>query len=111
MTRFLAILAAALLVLGLAACSSSSKKSSGATSSAQITIQGTAFASVAAVKAGSTVTVQNKDSFDHTVTGDKGEFDITVPGGSTKTFTAPATAGSYAFHCKIHTFMHATLQV
>jgi len=34
-----------------------------------------------------------------------------VPGGSTQTFTAPSKAGSYKFHCNIHSSMHGTLTV
>ncbi len=107
--RILSFLASGFLALGLAACSSSSKSSVPA-ANASITIQNKSF-TPSPVKAGSTVTVQNKDGFSHTVTGDNGEFDVTVNGGSTATFKAPATAGSYKFHCNIHSSMHATLTV
>jgi plastocyanin len=34
-----------------------------------------------------------------------------VPAGGTATFKAPSAAGSYAFHCTIHPFMHGKLVV
>jgi plastocyanin len=116
MKRILSLLAVLTLAIGLAACSSSSKKSSPPTSgssgtAANITIQNLTF-NPTPVKAGSTVTVKNMDGFEHTVTSDDGtSFNISVPGGSTQTFTAPAKAGSYKFHCNIHSSMHGTLTV
>jgi plastocyanin len=64
------------------------------------------------VKPGTKVTVMNTDSVTHTLTADGGAFDTgdILPGTST-TFTAPATAGSYGYHCSIHLFMKATLVV
>jgi plastocyanin len=57
------------------------------------------------------VTITNNDSVTHTVSANDGtSFDVTVDAGKTATFTAPA-AGKYAFHCKIHTRMKATLTV
>lgn len=56
--------------------------------------------------------VTNKDSVAHTVTADSGQaFDVTVQPGQTATFTAPATAGSYKFHCTFHSTMHGMLTV
>ncbi len=111
--RLLILVAVALLGIGLAACGSSSKKSDSAgsgSSSAQVTIQNFAFTS-SPVKAGTTVTVKNNDSFDHTVTADDNSFNVTVHGNSTATFTAPSTPGSVKFHCNIHPSMHGTLTV
>jgi plastocyanin len=113
-TRFrsFALLAASLLLLtfALAACSSSG---GGSSASGGITIKGIAFpASPVSAKAGATVTVTNNDPVTHTVTSDDGKsFDVTVPGGKTATITAPSTAGTYKFHCKIHSTMHGTLTV
>jgi plastocyanin len=116
--RLLTLAVVAVLALGLAACGSSSKKSnagSGAKgASATVTIQNFAFSAGTTVKAGATVTVDNKDSTTHTVTSDTaGQFDTgNIDGGSTKTFTAPSTPGSYPFHCNIHqTTMKSTLTV
>lgn len=64
------------------------------------------------VKAGATVTVTNMDSVDHTLTSTSGAFDTgDVPGGQTKTFTAPTKAGSYPYICNIHQYMTGTLVV
>ena len=106
-----AILVVTVLALGLslAACSSSSKGSSGG-SSGDITIKDLAFTSKS-VAPGATVTVKNNDTVQHTVTSDKsGLFDVTVDAGKSETFKAPA-AGTYKFHCNIHSQMHGTLTV
>jgi plastocyanin len=110
-SRFaLLIVAVAALALTLGACSSSgSSKSSGAT--AAITVKDFAFTSTP-VKAGATVTVHNNGPSTHTVTADDGKsFDKSVDPGKDVTFTAPAKAGTYKFHCNIHTQMHGTLVV
>jgi plastocyanin len=96
----------------IAACGDDSGSKSGTTAPAAapaaIVISGSTF-TVNAAKAG-TITVRNDDSFDHTVTADDGSFDVVVPGGSTKTIEV-AKAGSYPFHCHIHSSMKATLVV
>lgn len=113
--HFLTFIAIAALAVGLAACGSSSKSAAPAapdSGSAPITIDsasGFVFHTTP-VKAGSTVTVKNNTQTQHTVTADDGSFDVTIDGGKTATFTAPA-AGTYKFHCSIHTFMHGALTV
>lgn len=64
------------------------------------------------VKAGTNVTWTNKDGFAHTVTADNGTtFNSgNIAGGATFSFT-PATAGTYSYHCNIHSGMTATLVV
>jgi plastocyanin len=109
-----AILVVAVLALGLslAACSSSSKSGSSGSGSAVITMQNTSFKVAGPVKAGATVNNKNNDSFTHTVTSDDGtSFNVSVDGGKTATVTAPSKAGTYKFHCNIHSTMHATLTV
>ena len=94
------------VVFVLAGCADSS----GASSAAGVSIKNFAFTTTP-VKAGSTVTVRNHDAVTHTVTADDGtSFDVTVDAGATATFTAPA-AGTYKFHCKIHSYMHGILTV
>ncbi len=105
------ILAVAALALLLAACSSSSKGSSTGSGTAQITVQDFKFNPTTPVKAGATVTVHNNGPSTHTVTADAGGFDVTVDSGKDATFTAPSKAGTYKFHCSIHTQMHGTLTV
>ena len=106
------LLVVAALALSLAACSSSSKSSSSGSGSAVITMQDTSFKVAGPVKAGATVNIKNNDSFTHTVTSDDGSsFNVSVDGGKTATITAPSKAGTYKFHCNIHSNMHATLTV
>jgi len=106
------ILAVAALALALAACSSSSKSGASGSGSAVITMQNTSFKVAGPVKAGATVNIKNNDPFTHTVTSDDGtSFNVSVDGGKTATITAPSKAGTYKFHCNIHSTMHATLTV
>jgi plastocyanin len=96
------------LALVLAGCGSSSKSAS--SSAGGVTIKNLTFTSTP-VKSGDTVTVTNNDAVMHTVTSDDGKsFDVSIDPGKTATFTAPA-AGTYKFHCKIHSQMHGTLTV
>jgi plastocyanin len=110
--RIVTFIALAGLVVGLAACSSSAKSSppAAAAGPAQITIDSSFTYHVTAVTAGSTVTVKNDSTSMHTVTQDGGGFNVTIDAGKTATFPAPA-AGTYKFHCNIHSFMHGTLTV
>jgi plastocyanin len=65
----------------------------------------------ASVKAGTSVTWTNTGSTAHTVTADDGSFDSgNVSGGATFT-QAFATAGTFTYHCKIHSSMKATIVV
>src|ERR1700722_14050127 len=117
---------AVVLVLGaallLAACSSgggsgsssaSSSSGSAATSTKAITISNFMFSPMhAAVAPGSTVSVTNKDSVTHTLSATGGQFDTGDIGpGQTKTFTAPAKAGTYSYICNIHQYMMGTVVV
>ena len=61
------------------------------------------------VKLGQQVTWTNQQpGVTHTVTADGGTFDHPMPSGATFSFTL-ATAGSFAYHCKIHPSMHGTI--
>ena len=117
------VMAAALL---LAACggggssgssapstSSTSHSAAGPTATQTITISNFMFEPMAATVApGSTVTVANKDSVTHTLTASGGQFDTgDIPGGETKTFTAPMKAGTYHYICNIHQYMMGTIVV
>ncbi|WP_307846569.1 cupredoxin domain-containing protein [Actinospica durhamensis] len=110
----------------LGGCSSGSGSSSspttgtgatgtGAVAGDTITIQNFAFSpATLTVAAGSTVTVTNKDSVTHTVTSSDSPKAFNtgdVPAGTTTTFTAPSKAGTYAYTCTIHPYMHGTLTV
>jgi plastocyanin len=77
---------------------------------ASITIAGLAFPPETHAKAGETIKITNSDSVNHTVTADDGSFNVDAPGGKTVDLAAPA-AGTYPFHCNIHSSMHGTLVV
>ena len=57
-----------------------------------------------------TITWTNLDPVTHTVTGNDGSWGSPVPPGTnyTHTFT---TAGVFAYHCSIHTYMHGAVTV
>jgi plastocyanin len=109
----------AAVVLSAGACSSSGTKSASTTTTAavdstptgagpSIVIKGFAF-TVMPAKTG-TITIRNDDTTKHSVTADDGSFDVEVPAGGTATIDI-SKAGSYAFHCKFHPSMKATLVV
>lgn len=78
----------------------------------EVFIQGMAFTpSTITVTAGTTITWTNKDSYAHTVTSDSKLFDSgNIANGGTFSFTF-ATAGTYPYHCTIHTSMTASVVV
>jgi plastocyanin len=84
----------------------------GAVAATTITIKNFGYAVSGSATAGSQVKVTNNDAEAHTVTADSGKaFDVTIQPGKTAKFAAPATAGSYKFHCSFHSNMHGTLTV
>ena len=63
------------------------------------------------VSVGTKVTWTNNDTVTHTVTADQGAFDSNnLSPGSSFSFTF-TKAGTYAYHCKIHATMMATIIV
>ena len=63
------------------------------------------------MKAGTAVTWTNNDTVGHTVTADDGSFkSSTIASGTTFSQTF-ATAGTFTYHCSIHTSMTATVTV
>jgi plastocyanin len=120
--RVLAV--ATLLLLGLAACGSDDPADDGSsqgttTTAAQggeggsaITIENTAFApATLRVSAGTKVTVENKDAGGHTWTADEGDlFDEALSGGATASHTFD-DAGTFGYHCEIHSSMTGTVVV
>jgi len=60
---------------------------------------------------GTTITWTNKDAIGHSVTSDTGVFDsgiINASGTFSYTFD---TAGTFPYHCKVHTIMTASVVV
>jgi plastocyanin len=63
------------------------------------------------VKVGDSITWTNGDAVSHTATADDASFDTgTIAAGSSKSATF-TTVGTFAYHCKIHTTMTATVVV
>jgi plastocyanin len=107
-----AAIAAALSLL-LAACGGSSPAASsgnGAGGGEQISNFAFNPASMT-VKAGTALTWTNADNATHTVSADDGSFDSgNVASGATFSHTF-ATAGTFAYHCNIHSSMKGTITV
>src|SRR6266480_2186730 len=77
-----------------------------------VNIQNSAFAPAATtIKVGDTVTWTNRDAFSHTSTSDAGAWDTgVITAGASRSFTF-TSAGTFAYHCSIHSFMKATVIV
>jgi len=77
-----------------------------------VNIQGSAFVPpTTTVRVGDTVSWTNRDAFSHTSTSDTGAWNSDViRAGSSFSFTFRA-AGTFAYHCAIHAFMHGTIEV
>jgi plastocyanin len=78
----------------------------------EVLIQNMAFTpATITVNAGTTVTWTNKDAIAHTVTSDNGLFNSgNIGSNGTYSYTFPA-AGSFPYHCSIHTTMKGTVVV
>ncbi len=65
------------------------------------------------VKAGDAITFRNDDGQAHTATSDtSGVFDTdSIAAGTTAKPVVITTAGTYAYHCSFHPFMHGTIVV
>ena len=96
------VISAGLLALPLVAFAATSS----------VNIQNSAFApATAPIRVGDTVTWTNRDAFSHTSTSDTGVWNSDViRAGSSFSFTFRA-AGTFAYHCAIHAFMHGTIEV
>jgi plastocyanin len=111
-------LAAAVLIAALvAACGGSGASQGQQVAANAVTIVDDAFNPTAnTVAKGTSVTWTTTGSDGHTVTADDGSFDsstgssATLAAGSTFSHTF-ATAGTFAYHCKVHSSMHGTVTV
>jgi plastocyanin len=104
----------------LAACGSSTPTKSGTAAASgsssggsSITISNFMFTPMSLrVSPGATVKVTNKDSATHTLTATGGQFNTgNITQNQTKTFKAPAKAGTYDYICNIHQYMMGTIIV
>jgi plastocyanin len=86
--------------------------SPGAEEGCEVEIENFAFSPAAIqISVGDTVTWENYDDAQHTVTGDNGEFDsgnLSKEQKFSHTFT---TAGTFTYHCNIHPNMKGTVIV
>jgi len=91
---------------------SSSAASAAAAGGGAVSIKDFAFGPASlSVPVGTTVTWTNGDSARHTVTAVDGSFDSKpIAGGGTFSQAFPI-AGTYAYHCTIHSSMTATIVV
>ena len=75
-------------------------------------IVGFAFApSTVTIHVGDSIEWVNGDSVGHTVTADDASFDTGTIAGGTKASLTFDTAGTFAYHCSIHSSMHGTVVV
>lgn len=89
-----------------------STKTSDAAEDAVITVKDFAFSGADSVAPGTEITVTNEDTEAHTLTADDGSsFDVTIAPGDSASFTAPDSAGDYAYHCNFHSNMAGSLTV
>lgn len=112
-----ALLALSVAALLTTACGGSggggSPAATGGTAGAKtVTINNFEFApETLEVKVGDTITVDNKDSAEHTVTAMDKSFDTGRFAAGTKTFTV-TKAGRFEYVCTVHPFMaHKFIQV
>ncbi len=99
--------AAALLALSLAMSPAAAR----AGEVMQIRISDLAFAPAEiTVRVGDTVEWVNEDFLDHTATAQDGAFDVLIPAGKAARLT-PTAAGTFAYFCRFHPDMTATLRV
>jgi plastocyanin len=105
-----------LVALILTACSSGNGTTTAATSSpvsgSDVYLVNLAFSpATLTVKVGTTITWTNNDSMTHTVTSDNGVFDSgNLAPGQTFSYTFN-NAGTFTYHCVIHTYMKGTIIV
>ncbi len=115
------VLSTLALVAFLPACSggygapnptTTSKTFAPAPSGNSVSISGFAFSPASlTVSVGTTVTWTNNDSTTHTVTSDSGAFSSgNLANGKTYSYKF-TTAGTYAYHCSIHSYMKGTVIV
>jgi plastocyanin len=107
------LIAAAALTTTVAACGGSSGPKASGGGSTSLAIASFAYSpNPLTVAPGTKISVSNSDSQPHTVTSTTaGQFDAHVAGGSSASFTAPSSAGTFTYTCTIHPQMKGTLVV
>ena len=118
--HFVSIIIAGLFILSIQSCSKSNISTSNQTpppvvgngNNLTINISGMAFPASTTVTKGDTISWYNGDAVTHTVTSDNGTSFSSgnIAAGATFSYVAK-TAGSFPYHCTIHTSMVGTLVV
>jgi plastocyanin len=104
----LAVLALPLLPVATTDAATDSAHAAGAT----VTVVNLAFTPAAVrVGLGESVTWTFQDPISHTVTSDDGFFDTGPTSGGASRTVRFASAGTYAYHCSIHSMMHGKVVV
>ncbi len=77
-----------------------------------VNIEGNAFSpTTITINRGETVTWQNNDSVSHRVAADDGSFDLGDQASGAKVKFTFNTAGTFTYHCTIHSFMKGIVVV
>lgn len=120
-----AAMLAATLLLGVGGCGDGANKRAGATATTSaaappaptartgVTIQAFKYAPPSiTTTVGAKLTFKNSDNAEHTATADmRSAFDTgAIPRGQARTITV-TRAGTFAYHCDFHPFMHGTVVV
>jgi plastocyanin len=117
MRKVLSGLVVLLMAAGLAACGddddSESEEAGGEENTVAVTAEDTAFSpTTATAEAGEVYfEITNKDSVKHTFTIDDTDVDIKLDPDGTGEAEADFEAGTYEWHCTIHSSMKGTLTV
>ena len=108
------IIVSLFLIFAIYACSKSGSTTApppGGGNVIAVSIHGMAFPSTTTVTKGASVKWTNNDGFERTVTSDDGtSFNANVAAVASFPYVAN-TAGSFPYHCNIHSNMYGTLVV
>jgi plastocyanin len=100
------------LPFALAACGADDARAPGASRGTAITIKQFTFAPTPLkAKVGDTITVANHDETRHTATANDGSFNTGDLAGNATGTIKLTKAGSVAYHCAIHDYMHGVIQI
>jgi plastocyanin len=109
-----AVVAVAALLFANGSGSSGSHPSSAVSKASNVAIKIQNFAyspATLTVRAGTTLSITNRDMTAHTLTANDGAFDSgTIQPGQTVRVTVHK-AGTFPYHCEFHAFMSGTLKV
>ena len=109
--RSMCLVVALAVPLGLAGCGGSTPAAPASGTAANVSIKNFSFSPAILTAKVGTLTVMNNDTTDHTMTDSGGAFDTGhIAPGTTRSITV-TKAGTYSYHCNIHSSMKGTIQV